>query len=42
LEHDIGSTVPGPVTPSAFQHDGRVDIVRVDNLQSEVGHDLAA
>ena len=41
LEHDIGSAVPGPVTPSAFQHDGRVDILRIDNLKSEVGRDVA-
>ena len=41
LEYDIGSAVPGPVTPSAFQHDGRVDILRIDNLKSEVGRDVA-
>jgi hypothetical protein len=42
LEHDIGSTVPGPVTPPAFQRGGWVDIVRINHLQAEVGRDLAA
>jgi hypothetical protein len=42
LEHHIGSAVSGTVTPSAFQQDGRIDAVRIDNLQAEVGRDLAA
>src|SRR6476661_2043708 len=42
LEHHVGSAVPGAVTPAAFQLDGRVGFVGIDNLQPEVGRDPAA
>src|SRR6478735_3984028 len=42
LEHHVGAAVPGAVTPAAFQLDGWVGFVGIDNLQPEVGRDLAA
>jgi hypothetical protein len=42
LEYDVGATVRGPVTPEAFQGDGRIDIAGIDNVEAQVGGDLAA
>src|SRR5215217_4766638 len=36
LEYDVGAPVPGPVTPSAFEHHGWVDIAGIDDVEAEV------